>query len=131
MYKLRCNYNYSFDKCHTSTLYTNKIQNTQLFLKLRVTRKMRGKRSKGVAMTGINSAVTGKFSDPPVIMTAITSRFISRPDCTMFIHLVKLLMCKAGCLIILHSSRHTDGKLCQKNKHGVFPQNIQISMSLW
>jgi hypothetical protein len=30
-------------------------------------------------MTGINSAVTGKFSDPPVIMTGITSRFISRP----------------------------------------------------
>ena len=30
-------------------------------------------------MTGINSAVTGKFSDPPVIMTSITSRFISRP----------------------------------------------------
>ena len=29
-------------------------------------------------MTGINSAVTGKFSDPPVIMTGITSRFISR-----------------------------------------------------
>ena len=28
-------------------------------------------------MTGINSAVTGKFSDPPVIMTG----FISRPDC--------------------------------------------------
>jgi hypothetical protein len=31
-------------------------------------------------MTGINSAVTSKFSDPPVIMTGITSRFISRPD---------------------------------------------------
>ena len=31
-------------------------------------------------MTGINSAVTGKFSDPPVIMTGITSRFILRPD---------------------------------------------------
>ena len=30
-------------------------------------------------MTGINSAVTGKFTDPPVIMTGITSRFISRP----------------------------------------------------
>jgi hypothetical protein len=30
-------------------------------------------------MTGINSAVTGKLSDPPVIMTGITSRFISRP----------------------------------------------------
>ena len=30
-------------------------------------------------MSGINSAVTGKFSDPPVIMTGITSRFISRP----------------------------------------------------
>ena len=30
-------------------------------------------------MTGINSAVTGKFSDPPVIMTGITSIFISRP----------------------------------------------------
>ena len=28
---------------------------------------------------GITSAVTGKFSDPPVIMTGITSRFISRP----------------------------------------------------
>jgi hypothetical protein len=28
-------------------------------------------------MTGINSAVTGKFSDPPVIMIGITSRFIS------------------------------------------------------
>jgi hypothetical protein len=31
-------------------------------------------------MTGINSAVTGEFSDPPVIMTGITPRFISRPD---------------------------------------------------
>jgi hypothetical protein len=31
-------------------------------------------------MTGINSAVTGKFSDPSVIMTGITSRFISRPE---------------------------------------------------
>jgi hypothetical protein len=31
-------------------------------------------------MTGINSAVTGKLSDPPVIMTGITSRFISRPE---------------------------------------------------
>jgi hypothetical protein len=31
-------------------------------------------------MTGINSAVTGKFSDPLVIMTGITSGFISRPD---------------------------------------------------
>jgi hypothetical protein len=39
-------------------------------------------------MTGINYAVTGKFSDPPVIMTchfisglsSITSRFISRPE---------------------------------------------------
>ena len=30
-------------------------------------------------MTGINSAVTGKCSGPPVIMTGITSRFISRP----------------------------------------------------
>jgi hypothetical protein len=30
-------------------------------------------------MTGINSAVTGKFTDPPVIMTGITSRFISWP----------------------------------------------------
>jgi hypothetical protein len=35
-------------------------------------------------MTGLSSAVTGKFSDSPVIMTGITSRFISRPalnDC--------------------------------------------------
>jgi hypothetical protein len=31
-------------------------------------------------MTGINSAVTSKFSDPSVIMTGITSRFISRPE---------------------------------------------------
>jgi hypothetical protein len=31
-------------------------------------------------MTGINSAVTGQFSDPPVIMTGITSKFISRPS---------------------------------------------------
>ena len=30
-------------------------------------------------MTGINSTVTGKFSDPAVIMTGVTSRFISRP----------------------------------------------------
>jgi hypothetical protein len=30
-------------------------------------------------MTGVNSAVTDKFSDPPVIMTGIASRFISRP----------------------------------------------------
>ena len=30
-------------------------------------------------MSGTNSAVTGKFRDPPVIMTGITSRFISRP----------------------------------------------------
>jgi hypothetical protein len=30
-------------------------------------------------MTGINSAVTGKFSGPPV-MTGITSTFISRPE---------------------------------------------------
>jgi hypothetical protein len=30
-------------------------------------------------MTGINSTVTGKFSDPPVIMTGVMSRFISRP----------------------------------------------------
>jgi hypothetical protein len=30
-------------------------------------------------MTGINSAMTGKFSYPPVIMTGITFRFISRP----------------------------------------------------
>jgi hypothetical protein len=30
-------------------------------------------------MTGINSAVTGKFSEPQVIMTGITSRFISGP----------------------------------------------------
>jgi hypothetical protein len=46
MCKLRCNYYYSFDECHTSTLYTNSytIQNTQLFLKSRITRKMRGKK---------------------------------------------------------------------------------------
>jgi hypothetical protein len=37
------------------------------------------KRSQEVTMTGINSVVTGKFRDPPVIMTGITSRFISRP----------------------------------------------------
>jgi hypothetical protein len=30
-------------------------------------------------MTGTNSAVTGKFCDPPVIVTGITPRFISRP----------------------------------------------------
>ena len=35
-------------------------------------------------MTGINSAVTGKFSDPLAIMTGITSRFISRPDNNAF-----------------------------------------------
>jgi hypothetical protein len=41
---------------------------------------MRGKKKLRSDMTGINSAVTGgKFSDPLVIMTGITSRFISRP----------------------------------------------------
>ena len=30
-------------------------------------------------MTGINSTVTGKFSAPPVVMTGVISRFISRP----------------------------------------------------
>ena len=43
-------------------------------------------------MIGINSAVTGKFSDPPVIMTGITSRFISRPghNITIFKALLRL-----------------------------------------
>jgi hypothetical protein len=39
-------------------------------------------------MTGINSAVTGKFSYPPVIMTGITSRFISRPDCNVYVCII-------------------------------------------
>jgi hypothetical protein len=33
-------------------------------------------------MTGKNSTVTAKFRDPPVIMTGITSRFISKPAYT-------------------------------------------------
>jgi hypothetical protein len=40
---------------------------------------MRGKKKLKSDITGINSTVTGKFSDPPVRMNGITSRFISRP----------------------------------------------------
>ena len=39
-------------------------------------------------MTCINSAVTGKFCDPLVIMTGITSRFILRPESRLSFRLV-------------------------------------------
>jgi hypothetical protein len=49
-------------------------------------------------MTGTNSAVTGKFSDPPVIMTGITSTFISRPAYKLHVY----MFCKVLLLNIMH-----------------------------
>jgi hypothetical protein len=40
---------------------------------------MRGKKLRSDNDRHINSAVIGKISDPPVMMTGIMSRFISRP----------------------------------------------------
>jgi hypothetical protein len=54
----------------------------------------RGSKSTGVQInwdTGINSVVAGKFSDPPVIMTGITSRFISRPAYNSVVPFCRLL----------------------------------------
>ena len=53
-------------------------------------------------MTGINSAVTGKFCDPPVIMTGITPRFISRPAAIrplFFLHQVPGSVIQSICIL--------------------------------